>query len=442
MEHQHTNKDIELRSEEVQEVMGSIPTWIVRWGITGLCGVVMVILIGSYFFRYPDVVTAEMTLTGRYPAAQVVSRSTGKISGLKVTDGQEVTAGTTLAVIENPAITGDMLFLKNLLALHANDADSLLYELPESRELVLGDVQAIYTTFIRSLHEYRNYMALDYYPQKIAATHEQIARYWLYEQNLRRQQELAEAQHIIARQQYGRDSLLFIREVIAPSEHEVARTAFLQSRQSVENAAASLDNLSIQIASLEVTLLDLRLQEAEKESMLRQDLQTTAGQLMNAIHGWELAYCLTAPIEGKVTFTRYWSMNQYIPAGETVFTVVPRASDELMGKALLPAARSGKVKTEQRVIVRFVNYPDQEFGMVNGIVKTISLVPTDGQYVIEVGFPHGLITNYGKTLPVSHEMIATAEIVTEDLRLIERLFMPVKKILKEGRLSENYRGHI
>jgi HlyD family secretion protein len=84
------------------------------------------------------------------------------------------------------------------------------------------------------------------------------------------------------------------------------------------------------------------------------------------------------------------------------------------------------------VIVRFVNYPDQEFGMVNGIVKTISLVPTDGQYTIEIGFPHGLVTNYGKTLPVSHEMIATAEIATEDLRLIERFFMPVKKVLKEG----------
>ena len=27
------NKDIELRSEEVQEVMGQVPAWIVRWEI-------------------------------------------------------------------------------------------------------------------------------------------------------------------------------------------------------------------------------------------------------------------------------------------------------------------------------------------------------------------------------------------------------------------------
>ena len=44
-------KEIELRSEEVQEVMGQIPAWIVRWGITILFIVVLVLLVGSYFFR-------------------------------------------------------------------------------------------------------------------------------------------------------------------------------------------------------------------------------------------------------------------------------------------------------------------------------------------------------------------------------------------------------
>ena len=43
-------KEIELRSEEVQEVMGQIPAWIVRWGITILFIVVLVLLVGSYFF--------------------------------------------------------------------------------------------------------------------------------------------------------------------------------------------------------------------------------------------------------------------------------------------------------------------------------------------------------------------------------------------------------
>ena len=49
------NKDIELRSEEVQEVMGQVPAWIVRWGIRLLFLVVVTLLVGSCFFKYPDI---------------------------------------------------------------------------------------------------------------------------------------------------------------------------------------------------------------------------------------------------------------------------------------------------------------------------------------------------------------------------------------------------
>lgn len=84
------------------------------------------------------------------------------------------------------------------------------------------------------------------------------------------------------------------------------------------------------------------------------------------------------------------------------------------------------------MIIRFANYPDQEFGIVNGRVSVISLVPAEDNYMVEITLPDGLVTNYGKTLPVSHEMKASAEIVTEELRLIERFFQPLKKILKEA----------
>jgi len=47
--------DIELRSEEFQELLGVVPPWILRWGITVLAVVVVVLLIGSAIIKYPDV---------------------------------------------------------------------------------------------------------------------------------------------------------------------------------------------------------------------------------------------------------------------------------------------------------------------------------------------------------------------------------------------------
>lgn len=82
-------KPVELRSEEVQEIMGQIPAWIIRWGITVLFVVIGVLLIGSCFFKYPDVITAQMTLTSPHPAVQIVARTSGRISRLYVADGAQ-----------------------------------------------------------------------------------------------------------------------------------------------------------------------------------------------------------------------------------------------------------------------------------------------------------------------------------------------------------------
>ena len=179
-------------------------------------------------------------------------------------------------------------------------------------------------------------------------------------------------------------------------------------------------------------MLDLTLERSEKEFTLRQELQTAREQLLNSMNEWRLRYCLIAPVGGVVTFTKYWNENQYIPSGEVAFTVVPQGEGRLVGKVRIPIARSGKVRRGQRAIVRFANFPDQEFGVVNGVVSNISLVPTDEYYTADIDFPEGLRTNYGIDLPVSPETQASAEIVTEELRLIERFFLPIKRIVKEG----------
>lgn len=426
------NKEVELRSEEVQEIMGQVPGWIIRWGITMLFVVVLVLLIGSFFFKYPDVIQANMTLTSYHPAAQVVARTAGKISQLYIADQQDVTEGERLAVIENPASTDDVFYLEEQLVRALNNPDSALVLFLPAKELSLGSIQAAYTAFLRGLHDYENYKMLNYYPQKIAAVNDQMEKYKSYYQNVIKQYEVMKGQYEIAGKQYERDSLLYVRKVLSASEYETSKSTYLQSRFSLEGQSASLNNLKIQVGQMEENLLDLQLQQVEKENVLLQDYRTNAEQLNNEINSWRLNYLLVSPVEGKITFNKYWTENQNVSAGESIFTIVPEEKETLIGKALLPVARSGKVKVGQRVIIRFTNYPDQEFGIVNGVVTSISLVPMEDNYMVEIGLPDGLLTNYHKTLPVSQEMQAQADIVTEDLRLIERFFMPLKKIFKEG----------
>ena len=56
-------KDIELRCEEVQEILTRPPHALIRWGITIFFGVLALLFIGGCFFKYPDIVSAEITIT-------------------------------------------------------------------------------------------------------------------------------------------------------------------------------------------------------------------------------------------------------------------------------------------------------------------------------------------------------------------------------------------
>jgi len=63
-------------------------------------------------------------------------------------------------------------------------------------------------------------------------------------------------------------------------------------------------------------------------------------------------------------------------------------------------------------------------------VQNISLVPDDkGNYYVDVVLPEGLKTSYNKTLKFDKELRGNAEIVTQDLRLIERFFYQIMKLL-------------
>ena len=328
-------KEIEFRSEEVQEVMGQIPAWIQRWGITLLFAIVIILLFGSCFFKYPDVISTAMTLTSHRPVAKIIPKNSGRIDCLYVSDGERVSKGTYLAVIENPAVTGDVLQLKESLAKVVYNPDSAIALILPISDLRLGTLQTSYTNFIRALHNYSNQKKLNYYSQKIASVEEQIRKYQIYLVNIEKQYQVIVSQYMIAEKQYTRDSLLFVRKVISPSEYETSQKALLQSRYSLEGAKASLNNLRIQIGELTESLLDLRLQRLEKENVLIQEYSTTAEQLMNDITSWELNYILTSPIDGRVTFTDYWNENQNLTSDEIAFTVVPTVNDLLIGTELL-----------------------------------------------------------------------------------------------------------
>ena len=95
--------------------------------------------------------------------------------------------------------------------------------------------------------------------------------------------------------------------------------------------------------------------------------------------------------------------------------------------------RSGKVKQGQLVNIKLSGYPYLDYGMVRGVVKSISMVPSGDTYIVEIALPNGLETLYGKKLEFTQNMQGTAEIITDDLRLIQKIINPFRYLISKNK---------
>ncbi len=427
---------VEIRSEEVDEIMGKSPAWIISWGITVIFIVVAALLIGSYFFKYPDVINSTIVVTSENIPVTMVAKTSGKIERLFVKDKQFVNKNEVLALIENPTNYNDVVKLKQqldsfkILTNSFKKYDSISY-INFDKNYQLGSLQTDYLGLLKNLLDYQIFIKMDYQHKKIKSIKQQIGKYYSLNSKLIKQNKLKSEELDITIIQYQRDSSLMNDKTISQVDFEKSKNMLLQQKYAFENTRTAIDNSSIQILQLEQSVLDIQQQYDEQKKQFELSIEQSFNNLFNQIKTWEQTYLIIAPINGTVTFNLYWSENQNVVAGDKVITIVPNVPTRMLGKILLPIQGSGKVKAGQRVNIKFINYPYMEYGMVRGVIKSISLLASDNNYTVEVDLPDGLKTNYGKVLDFNQEMQGSAEIITEDIKLLERFLNPIKSLIKK-----------
>jgi multidrug resistance efflux pump len=432
------NRNIEIRSDEVQEILGTPPRWIIRWGITIMLMVVVVLLCGSYFYKYPDMITARVTILSENPPVQVVARSNGKLDQLFVANNQQVSTGEVLGLIENSANYNDAYRLLAKL-----DSIEYLFGNPESFSEInfsehysLGQYHSYFSSFISQLRSYQTFLNFNPYNQRITSLQKQVSDYLNYFARSREQISVLRQDYELAFNQFYRDSTLYRQNIMSEVDYEKSKATMLKQKYSWQNSMSGLANTQITMNNLKQQIQEQEVLKAEAESQLIAALKERFDNLVNQLVSWEQLFVLKTPIEGQITFTNFWSANQFVDAGNVVFTVVPQKEQTIVGRAIVPIAGAGKIELGQRVNIKLDNYPHIEFGIVEGKVANISKVPvsteTGAYYTAEITLSNHLTTNYNRDLPFNQEMQGTAEVITKDRRLIERLVEPLVSLVKEN----------
>jgi multidrug resistance efflux pump len=425
--------EIEIKTDEVNELLTAVPKWIIRWGVTIIFGIMLSTLILTFFIKYPETLPASITITTNNPPITLVAKTSGKIILLPVKNNQAVKASTVLMVLENPANYKHILSVSALLDTFQTNL-KLKKNIPEMvffDSLQLGDISTPFLQFLKSYNSYKLFTETNPQQKEISIINNELETYSILFAKYQTQENLSKQEFELAEKDFNRFNSLFQNGSISSKEFEDKNRDYINAKKSYENIKINNLNNKITINNLEKNKLQLQLLAVQESEKYIQELNESIQRLKLQIETWKQTYLVIAPFDGIVSLFNYWNVNQAITQGNEVLSIVPSEKQEVIGKLILPLQNSGKLKTGQTVNIKLNNYPYQEYGMLKGVVRNISVIPQKQNYSVEVALPEQLTTTYHKKLEYKEEMQGSAEIVTEELTLFKRIFYQFRKLVKK-----------
>lgn len=405
----------------------------IRWGNVVVLTVLLSLFLMSWIIKYPDIVTTEITITTQIPPQKLITKSSGRIEKIFVKNRENVSENTALAVIENSARYQDVFKLKSIIDTLKIDKNFIKFPFEALPTMQLGEVEGPFALFEKDFIAYSLNRDLQPYKVEGAAQSYEVIEIKERLNLLQQQKQISETEIQLKKKELERYKKLHEKGIISTQEWETKSLNYLQTEKELRSLSSSISQMKSSLNDLNKSSKSTKINETKDDVSLFRNAIQSYNQLKKAIADWELAYVLRSSIAGEVSFMQIWTENQTITAGDNVFSIIPKEVDNYIGKIKAKAQNSGKIKVGQNVNIRLANYPDREFGVIRGKIQSISLTPDkDGNLLIDVSLPNKLETSYQKKIAFQQEMSGTADIVTQDLRLIERLLYQFRDLFKRS----------
>lgn len=418
------------RSEMLQEIVSDKPGFIIRWGNIIFILILILIGIACWFIQYPDVVQATAKLTSINAPKPVITLISGKLIKLSMVENQWVKRGQVLGYIESTANHKEIL----LLACHLDTIQAMLntkrteqikayFQTAETR---LGELQVAYQAFLQAFLNFDNYLEGGFYPKKkIMLLRDKNNLLKLYK-NLNEQRELQEQDLSLVQKTFDVQESLKNNKVISDFDYRIEQSKLISKKLTLPQIRSAIISNENQQTENEKEIIELENTTKQQWYIFQQSLNTFNSQ----VDDWRKKYILTAPITGKVAFESFVQEDQQLSSDQILCFINPQNS-QYFAEILIPQSNFGKVAVGQQVLLKFQSYPFQEYGSVVGKIEFISNIPSEKGYLAKVVFTKGLKTTYNKSIQYRDGLLATAEIVTKDMRLIERFYFNIIRLVKK-----------
>ncbi|MEM8764588.1 MAG: HlyD family efflux transporter periplasmic adaptor subunit, partial [Bacteroidota bacterium] len=295
----------------------------------------------------------------------------------------------------------------------------------------LGDLESDYAIFEKNYTEYFLNKKLSPLSNDILFDKLSISEAETRLNILKSQLHLNQKELELKKNDMDRFESLLQKGAVSSQEYDEKQLNHLKALQAVRTTESTISQYKENLNKAQSNLRGTEIQRIQKENSFLKSTIQSFNQLKRSIKTWESNYVLKSSSKGIVSFLNFDSALQVVNSGDLVFTVIPEHKQRFIGKVKAAKRNSGKIKIGQEVKIRLDNFPDTEFGTLDGKISNISLSTDDeNKYIIDIELPRELITSYNKKIEFKQEMSGNVDIITEDLRLLERFFYQFRNIFK------------
>lgn len=416
---------LQRNSEEVNEIITAVPSWILRWGITLVFFILAAIILGSALISYPDVVKAPLKINAINAPKTIISYQPGKLVQILVKDNQVVYRGQSLAYIESTAKHEDVLRLRKHLAVlnqQLGKMDLKIEYLPNN--LSLGELQSAYQSFYQEFLRFSGTQSGGFYLSQKSYLKKDLSEINKLREQILKQKQIQQQEFSNIQEEYHNYKTLKSKNVISNSEFKAQENKYLSSKYPLEQTATALINNDASYLAKRKELATLENTINEERSKFVQALS----RMIIETEAWLHNYVISTNTSGKVTYVGILQENQNITANQELFIVNP-GNGNFFGQMQIPQYNMGKVRMGQRVLVKLRSYPFEEYGSIDGKVSYLTDAALgDSIFFAKIEFskiPKSIAKN---PIVLKPGLIGDAEIITKESSLLQRFLRKITKL--------------
>ena len=419
--------NIEVLNEEIQEILGTPPGWILRFGTLIFLIVIVVLIWLSYWIQYPDVVVSEIIVSFNDPPSKLISTKSGYLNKLHVVHNQKVKKGQLLISYNSEANYQDVLSLyEKLLQVKQTNQSSIL-SLSFSENYSIGELQKYLFQFLDKQNQYSlrvkgiSEVTNKSDKQKQISSLENGIE---YSTNLR--DNLA-VQIENTQIQLKNEEAMVKMDKLSQSELNKTRDKLTVLSSNLNATEAEIKDKQFKISNLRSDLVNLSVSSEKGREVALSEMNAAFVQFKSNVSQWISSHLIISPTDGTVQVTnKFLKSGQYVNKDEPLLIIIPPQSNKMKGIMNVPFNESGNIKRNQLVLVRLNSYPSSKYGIIEGKVASSSSIALeeDGKLVspVTVYFENGLVTTTGYRVSTKKELSGMARIITQNKRFIQRLF--------------------